>query len=49
MLFKSEDLRTPDITALIFNSKKILDFMMSHRAAINALIQNRAGYVGKQI
>jgi hypothetical protein len=49
MLFKAEDLQNPDATALIFHSKKILDFMIAHRAEINTLIQNRAGYIGKQI
>jgi hypothetical protein len=48
MLFKSEDLKAQDSTALIFNSKKILDFMIAHRSEIDNLIQNRSGYIGKQ-
>jgi hypothetical protein len=48
MLFKANDIESQDTTALIFHSKQILDFMIAHRADINGLIQNRAGYIGKQ-
>jgi hypothetical protein len=49
MLFKAIDIETQDTTALIFHSKQILDFMIDHRSDINTLIQNRAGYIGKQV
>lgn len=48
MLFKAEDIRDQDATSLIFNSKKIMDFMIARRSEINSLIQNRAGYIGPQ-
>lgn len=48
MLLKADEIKASDTTALIFTSKQILDFMISHRAEINTLIQNRAGYIGKQ-
>jgi hypothetical protein len=47
-LFKAQDIETLDTTALIFHSKEILDFMIAHRSDLNALIQSRAGYIGKQ-
>ncbi len=48
MLFKAEEIKGRDTTSLIFTSKKILDFMIAHRAEINTLIQDKAGYIGKQ-
>jgi hypothetical protein len=48
MLLKRADIETQDPTSLIFHSKKMLDFMIAHKADIDALIQNRAGYLGKQ-
>lgn len=46
-LFKTEEIKGQDMNALIFRSKQILDFLIAHRAEINSLIQNRAGYIGK--
>jgi hypothetical protein len=48
ILLKTEEIKTQDPNALIFQSKKILDFMMAHKAEINELIQDRTGYIGKQ-
>jgi hypothetical protein len=48
MLLKSADIESQDTTSLAFHSKKMLDFMFAHKADINALIQNRSGYIGKQ-
>jgi hypothetical protein len=48
MLLKSNDIEAEDTTALIYHSKKMLDFLMAHRADIDALIQHRSGYIGHQ-
>ncbi len=47
-LLKDEEIKTQDMNALIFRSKQILDFLIAHRAEINSLIKERAGYIGKQ-
>jgi hypothetical protein len=33
---------------LAFLSKQILDFMINNRKAVDALIRDREGYIGKQ-
>jgi hypothetical protein len=48
LLLKTEEINTRDLTALIFRSKQILDFLMSHRVEINTMIKERAGYIGKK-
>lgn len=48
MLLKTEEIKAQNPNTLIFNSKKMLDFLMAHKAEINDLIQDRAGYIGKQ-
>ncbi|MEW6184141.1 MAG: SEC-C domain-containing protein [Thermodesulfobacteriota bacterium] len=48
MLLKREEINTPDANALIFRSKQILDFLIANKSHINTLIQDRAGYIGKQ-
>ena len=45
---RTEEIKTQDLTALIFRSKQILDFLMAHRAEINSMVKERAGYIGKQ-
>jgi hypothetical protein len=47
-LLKSEEIKAQDINALIFRSKQILDFIISHKAEIDTLIKERPGYIGKQ-
>lgn len=48
MLLKTEDIKARDPNTLIFNSKKMLDFLIAHKAEINDLIQDCTGYIGKQ-
>ena len=48
LLLTAEEIKTQDPTALIFRSKQILDFLMSHKAEINNMIKGREGYIGKQ-
>jgi hypothetical protein len=48
LLLKAEDIRAGDIPQLAVHSKKILDFLMSHKQEIDELIRNRKGYIGKQ-
>lgn len=48
LLLTTEEIKTQDLTTLIFRSKQILDFLMSHRTDINNMIKDRAGYIGKQ-
>jgi hypothetical protein len=48
MLLKTADIDGQDTTSLAFHSKKMLDFMFAHKTDIDALIQNRPGYIGKQ-
>ncbi len=48
ILFKIEDIQARDIPQLAFLSKQLLDFMIKNRKEIDALIRERAGYIGKQ-
>ncbi len=48
LLFTTEEIKTQDMTTLIFRSKQILDFLITHKAEINSLIKGKAGYIGKQ-
>ncbi len=48
LLLKTEEIQTQDLTAIIFRSKQILDFLIAHRDEINTMIKERAGYIGKQ-
>lgn len=48
LLFTAEEIKTQDPNTLIFRSKQILDFLISHKAEINNMIKDRAGYIGKQ-
>ncbi len=48
LLLTAEEIKTQDLNTLIFRSKKILDFLISHKAEINNMIKGRAGYIGKQ-
>jgi hypothetical protein len=47
-LLTDEEIKTQDMNTLIFRSKQIMDFLMAHKAEINTLIKERAGYIGKQ-
>ena len=47
ILLKTEDIQAGDVTKLAFESKQLLDFMIKHRSEIDALIRDRAGYIGK--
>jgi hypothetical protein len=46
MLLKTADIQAGDVTHLAFASKQILDFMIQNRGKIDALIRDRAGYIG---
>ena len=48
ILLKIEDIQARDIPQLAFLSKQMLDFMIKNRKEIDALIQDREGYIGKQ-
>jgi hypothetical protein len=48
MLLKAEEIEGLEATALIFRSKQILDFMMTHKNEIQGLIQGRRGFLGQQ-
>ncbi len=48
ILFKIEEIQARDIPQLAFLSKQMLDFMIKNRKEIDALIRERAGYIGKQ-
>jgi hypothetical protein len=48
MLLKREEIKTKDANALIYRSKQILDFLIANKSHINTMIQDRAGYIGKQ-
>jgi len=45
MLIETSLLRNKDINSLVSQSKKILDFLMTHKEDINGLIRDRVGYL----
>jgi hypothetical protein len=47
VLLKTADIQAGDVTHLAFSSKQLLDFMITNRGKIDALIRDRAGYIGK--